>query len=79
MRDVYFRPKSMRGFTEDGKQLICHSEEVKKNPTKPKKTQQVSNKEIGKLRISSLKQTFLLVYIEDENLKLQQSVSFCVQ
>lgn len=30
MKDVYFRPKSMRGFIEDGKQLSCCSEEVKK-------------------------------------------------
>lgn len=37
MRDVYFRPKSMRGFTEDGKQLIRHSEEVKKKPNKTQK------------------------------------------
>lgn len=30
MKDVYFRPKSMREFIEAGRQLSCHSEEVKK-------------------------------------------------
>lgn len=29
MKDVHFRTKSMRRFIEDGRQLSCHSEEVK--------------------------------------------------